>query len=246
MATYNIDAIQTPNGNVYSIKDDISGYTSNVGTVTTVSTGAGLTGGPITTTGTIKCALKSETKSSLTAASMGSTSNRQYPVGLDKAGLLSVNVPWENTTLSAGTNISISSNTISMANVGTLTNKNPSSNVSVANLTATDLFHRTNNDTDNGFSLGKYILIGTVVWSKNTNGYRRIYFSSSSGGSAWNRYAQVQTSALPNNSSDDLSQQVICIRSFTSSPSSVYLIGYQNSGATLTASYIGIQMVRIW
>jgi len=82
--------------------------TSNTGTVTSVATGAGLTGGTITTTGTIKCDLKSETKSTLEAASMGSTANKQYAVGLDKNGDLSVNIPWtdNNTTYSftGGTN----------------------------------------------------------------------------------------------------------------------------------------------
>lgn len=68
------------------------------GTVTQVSTGAGLTGGDITTTGTIKAKLKSETQSSLTAAARGSTSDREYPIGLDADGNLSVNVPWTNTT----------------------------------------------------------------------------------------------------------------------------------------------------
>ena len=73
--------------------------TSNTGTVTSVATGAGLTGGTITGTGTIKADLKSETKSTLEAASMGSTPSRQYAVGLDKNGDLSVNVPWtDNST----------------------------------------------------------------------------------------------------------------------------------------------------
>lgn len=69
------------------------------GTVTQISTGAGLTGGPVTTTGTIKVKLKSETASTLAAESMGSTASRQYAVGVDKDGYLSVNVPWtdENT-----------------------------------------------------------------------------------------------------------------------------------------------------
>jgi hypothetical protein len=69
------------------------GYTTNTGTVTKVSTGAGLTGGDVTTTGTIKADLKSETKSTLEAADMGSTTNKQYAVGLDKNGKLSVNIP---------------------------------------------------------------------------------------------------------------------------------------------------------
>ena len=67
------------------------------GTVTSVATGAGLTGGTITGSGTIKADLKSETKSSLTAAAKGSTPGREYSVGLDSAGNLSVNVPWSDT-----------------------------------------------------------------------------------------------------------------------------------------------------
>lgn len=71
-----------------------SGFTTNTGTVTSVATGAGLSGGTITGSGTIKAALQDETQSALTAAAMGSTSNRQYAVGLDAEGNLSVNVPW--------------------------------------------------------------------------------------------------------------------------------------------------------
>lgn len=68
--------------------------TSNTGTVTSVATGAGLTGGTITGSGTIKAKLKSETASTLDSTAMGSTANRQYAVGVDKSGYLSVNVPW--------------------------------------------------------------------------------------------------------------------------------------------------------
>lgn len=104
------------------------GYTKNTGTVTKVSTGAGLTGGDVTTTGTIKADLKSETKSSLTAASKGSTANREYAVGLDANGDLSVNVPWENTQTITGVkgssestyrtgNVSISASNIGLGNV---------------------------------------------------------------------------------------------------------------------------------
>lgn len=72
------------------------------GTVTSVSTGAGLTGGSITGSGTIKAKLRSETQSSLASASKGSTSNREYAVGLDSSGYLSVNIPWENTQTVTG------------------------------------------------------------------------------------------------------------------------------------------------
>ncbi len=70
----------------------------NSGSVTNINSGAGLTGGPITSTGTLKCNLQSETKSTLNASNRTSTTNREYPVGLDKGGKLSVNVPWTDTT----------------------------------------------------------------------------------------------------------------------------------------------------
>lgn len=69
---------------------------ARVGAVTSVATGVGLAGGPITSSGTIKASLKSETASSLASASMGSTAGRQYAVGVDKDGYLSVNVPWQD------------------------------------------------------------------------------------------------------------------------------------------------------
>lgn len=74
------------------------------GTVTNVAAGVGLTtadGNPITSSGTIKAALQSETASALTAASKGSTANREYAVGVDAAGDLSVNIPWSDTTYTA-------------------------------------------------------------------------------------------------------------------------------------------------
>ena len=71
-------------------------YTNNTGTVTSVATGAGLTGGTVTTSGTIKANLVSDTASTLEAESMGTTANRQYAVGIDKNDKLSVNVPWKD------------------------------------------------------------------------------------------------------------------------------------------------------
>lgn len=76
--------------------------TSNEGTVTSISAGAGLTtdqtkGGAISGSGTIKASLKDDTKSALEAESKGNTASREYAVGLDKNGNLSVNVPWVNT-----------------------------------------------------------------------------------------------------------------------------------------------------
>lgn len=80
---------------------------NNKGTVTTVSTGIGLTGGDITTIGTIKAKLKSETALTLeSAATTTGTTDRVYPVVTDKSGFLAVDVPWQNTsyTFANGTN----------------------------------------------------------------------------------------------------------------------------------------------
>ena len=76
--------------------------TANTGTVTSVETGAGLTGGPVTTSGTIKVDLRSETKLENASASATETAGRVYPVALDKDGKLAVNVPWENTQTLTG------------------------------------------------------------------------------------------------------------------------------------------------
>ncbi len=52
-----ISQVKLPNGTTYDIKDNISGYTTNTGTVTSVavsgSTGISVSGSPITTSGTI-------------------------------------------------------------------------------------------------------------------------------------------------------------------------------------------------
>ena len=69
---------------------------AQTGTVTNIDTGVGLTGGSITTTGTIKVDLVSEIKLSNVASAATETPGRVYPVALDKNGKLAVNVPWVN------------------------------------------------------------------------------------------------------------------------------------------------------
>lgn len=78
---------------------------------TTYSTGVGLTSSGTT----FKANLQDETASALTAAARGSEVSREYPVGVDSVGNLSVNVPWSNTTYTAsGNGISLSSNQFSL------------------------------------------------------------------------------------------------------------------------------------
>lgn len=77
------------------------GFTKTKGTVTNVSTGSGLIGGDITSTGTIKCNLVDFTQNTSAASASGSNDdNRLYPVSLDKNGKLSVKVPWVKVSLS--------------------------------------------------------------------------------------------------------------------------------------------------
>lgn len=78
------------------------------GTVTNVSTGIGLTGGPITNTGTIKVNLANETNLTNAALNPTEIANRIYPVRLDSNDKLAVVVPWSESQ-SYDTTISISS-----------------------------------------------------------------------------------------------------------------------------------------
>lgn len=71
-------------------------FTSNLGTVTRINTNAGLIGGPITNTGNIGLAIKSPIYSTVSSNDYSLKENRQYLIGLDKDGYLSVNVPWES------------------------------------------------------------------------------------------------------------------------------------------------------
>ena len=94
------------------------------GTVTNVASGDGLTGGPITSTGTLKANLTSYTKLSNAAADGTETANRVYPVRLDKNGKLAVNVPWvdtdsntDNTKVTAGNGLTGGGSAVSTTGV---------------------------------------------------------------------------------------------------------------------------------
>ena len=81
---------------VWSAITGASGY-GKTGTVTSVATGAGLTGGTITNSGTIKANLNSETS----LGTIGTTSNL-YAIGIDANNKLAVNVPWTDTKNTTG------------------------------------------------------------------------------------------------------------------------------------------------
>lgn len=73
------------------------------GTVTNIATGTGLTGGPITSTGTISVKMSSTALGATGALGTTTTTSKVYGVQPDKNGNLAVYVPWSNTTYSAAT-----------------------------------------------------------------------------------------------------------------------------------------------
>lgn len=85
-------AVKTAYDKAVSAYNLANGKTSNTGTVTKISTGKGLTGGDITSQGTIKANLNSETS----LGTIGTTS-KLYAVGVDANNKLCVSVPWTDT-----------------------------------------------------------------------------------------------------------------------------------------------------
>ena len=86
---------------------------AQIGTVTSVATGVGLTGGPITGSGTIGLNLISSTPLSETGVNLPATLNedRVYNVRLDQASKLAVYVPWVEYNLVTGSNDGLMSST---------------------------------------------------------------------------------------------------------------------------------------
>lgn len=111
-STSAIAATDTLNAAIGKLEKAIDGKTSNTGTVTSVGTGVGLTGGTITGAGTVKAKLRSETALTVDSAAATTTSGRVYPVAVDKSGYLSVNVPWtDNNTVYTHPNSGVTAGT---------------------------------------------------------------------------------------------------------------------------------------
>ena len=96
-STANLAVTDTLNTALGKLECQIATKTSNTGTVTSITAGAGLTGGTITSSGTIKAKLRTEDLMSLDSINASSTSNRVYAVQQDKSGYLAVSVPWTDT-----------------------------------------------------------------------------------------------------------------------------------------------------
>lgn len=94
---------------ITSITQDANGHVTKFNTATytlpdegqlSIATGAGLTGGTITTTGTIKAKLVDETANTANSSRSTSTNGGLYAVEVDKSGNLAVRVPWTDHTYS--------------------------------------------------------------------------------------------------------------------------------------------------
>ena len=109
-----ITAISASNGAITATK-------GSVGTVTKVSTGVGLTGGDVTTTGTIKAKLRSETALTNASAADTETAGRVYPVAVDKDGYLAVNVPWTDNNTHYTANLITGASATATANAANAT-----------------------------------------------------------------------------------------------------------------------------
>lgn len=126
--------------------------------VTSITSGDGLSGGPITSSGTLKVDLLSYTKLSAAAPSTTTMENRTYPIVLDSAGHLAVNVPWSGTiyenktAVQGGTDVSLVTtgekynwnNKVDSVVVTKTTPSGTKSGTITVNGIATDLFYDTN------------------------------------------------------------------------------------------------------
>jgi len=121
----------------FQVKNGENGQGS--GSVTSVDTGVGLTGGAITSSGTIKADLVSDTYSTEASETITQTSGRQYAVNPDANGKLSVNVPWtdEGKTYTAGTNVQISASNVISATDTTYESKTAASGGTAVSLVTT-------------------------------------------------------------------------------------------------------------
>ena len=133
-ASVDSNAITTTSDRYYAVGIDKSGYlTVNVPWNNDINTSAD--GKGITLDGSVyKLSLKDKTTAFTKAAvaiSTPSSNSRIYPVGLDKDGYLSVAVPWDNTTYSAGNGISISGTTIHNSGVRSIATGTANGTISV-------------------------------------------------------------------------------------------------------------------
>ena len=85
------------------------------------------------------------------------------------------------------------------------------------------------------FEIGKglNIIVISVSWASNSNGYREIWVASSDSGSHLNLGSHI---AGPATNGTGTRQQLVMLRNVTGSPETLYIRGKQNSGSSINAS----------
>ena len=124
---------------------------------------------------------------------------------------------------------------VSLLAPSSVSSVNSSAAVSLTNATDTDLINT------GSLAAGTYIIKATASFANNATGRRALFLSTSSGGSAVNRYARV---VAPPASGDATRMQLTYLCTI-SSATTFYLRGYQNSGAALDVSECGFQILKI-
>lgn len=123
-----------------------------------------------------------------------------------------------------------------------VTTKTAGNIISAEKSTASDIANATYTDiTSMSYTAGTYVLIGTVLFGTNANGYRQILISTTSGGSAkTNRWAEWK--GAPTNGSQTIAEVMTIVKLLGSG--TLYLKAYQTSGGALSTSG-GLIAVRI-
>ena len=180
-----LDSNKADKSNTYTKAQVDALVASATGTIASVTGEKGLVSTTSDGNVVIKCKLQSETQSKLDALAMGATPNRQYAVGLDKNGNLSVNVPWvSGGTYTGGTGISISSGNAISVNLNNTVSSTSTVQAATANAVKTAYDGSMRKDGSNAESVVTFsgaLTIGTrntsmatIGRNSFTHGYRNI------------------------------------------------------------------------
>lgn len=156
---------------------------TKTGTVTSVATGAGLTGGTITGSGTIKVKLKDETANTADSSKSTSTNGGLYSVEVDKSGNLAVRVPWTDHTYT------VNNGTLSLQANGT------TKTTFTANQSGNSTFNIATGSANGTIAVGG---VDVAVKGLGSNAYSSTSYLPTSGGTLTGSLSMNNTSSITN------------------------------------------------